>query len=254
MSKTALITGATSGIGEATAKKLAQLKFKLILTGRRKDRLNNLKNLLNDQFGIEVLTLNFDIQDKEATSTAIESIPTDWQNIDLLINNAGLAAGADPVDKASWLDWEAMIDTNIKGLLYLSRMVIPWMVEQKKGHIINLSSIAGINTYANGSVYCASKHAVNAITEGMRIDLLPYNIKVTSISPGAVETEFSMVRFKGDQKAVDKVYDGLVPLSADDIADTIEFVVTRPSHVNINDILIMPTQQANSYYTNRIKI
>lgn len=251
MTKIALITGATSGIGEATAYKLASLKMNLILTGRRSDRLKSLKVLLENKYHIDVITLTFDIQIKDDVLQAINSIEDNWRDIDILINNAGLAAGFDPIEKANWEDWETMIDTNIKGLLFLSKQIIPLMIERKKGHIINLSSIAGINTYANGSVYCASKHAVNSITEGMRIDLLKHQIKVSSVSPGAVETEFSMVRFKGDENKANNVYKGFVPLNANDIAETIEFIVTRPDHVNINDILIMPTQQANSYYTHR---
>lgn len=253
MRNIAIITGATSGIGEATAHKLASLNYHLIITGRRESKLKELKKELQNKYQIEIITLAFDIQNTTFTSSAIQSIPKEWQKIDVLINNAGLAAGFDSIDQAEWNDWEAMIDTNIKGLLYFSRQIIPWMVERKSGHIINISSIAGKNTYANGSVYCASKHAVNAITEGMRIDLLKHNIKVTSVAPGAVETEFSMVRFKGDKDAANKVYQGFTPLNAKDIADTIEFVITRPAHVNINDILIMPTQQANSYYTHRLE-
>ena len=247
----ALITGATSGIGKATALKLASMDYELIITGRRKNNLEILKKRILENYNIKITILPFDIRDQHATEHAINNLPKEWLNIDLLINNAGLAAGFDPVNEASWNDWETMIDTNVKGLLYLSRLIIPFMVSRKQGHIINISSIAGINTYANGSVYCASKHAVNAITEGMRIDLLKHNIKVSSIAPGAVETEFSLVRFKGDADAAKKVYKGFVPLNAKDIAETIEFVITRPQHVNINDILIMPTQQANSYYTYR---
>ncbi|MBN2167193.1 MAG: SDR family NAD(P)-dependent oxidoreductase [Marinilabiliaceae bacterium] len=251
MNKIALITGTTSGIGEATAKNLAKIGYDLIITGRRKDRLDILKTSIIKECNNNVLQLCFDIRNTTDVLYAINSLPESWQNIDVLINNAGLAAGFDPVDKALWEDWETMIDTNVKGLLYLSRQIIPLMKKRQKGHIINISSIAGINTYANGSVYCASKHAVNAITEGMRIDLLPYNIKVSSISPGAVETEFSNVRFKGDDEAIKKIYKGFTPLNANDIADTIKFIITRPDHVNINDILIMPTRQANSYYTFR---
>ncbi|MCW3804117.1 SDR family NAD(P)-dependent oxidoreductase [Plebeiibacterium marinum] len=251
MNKIALITGATSGIGEATTLTLAKLGYNTIITGRREERLIKLKNTLENNHKIKVLTLCFDIRNQEDTMAALQKIPVEWQKIDILINNAGLAAGAEKVDDASWDKWKQMIDTNITGLLFLSKEIIKGMTERKNGHIVNISSIAGINVYEGGSVYCASKHAVNAITQGMRIDLLKYNIKVTSVSPGMVDTEFSLVRFDGDQDKADNVYKGVVPLSAQDIADSIEFVVTRPGHVNINDILIMPAQQANAYYTHR---
>jgi len=251
MNKIALITGATSGIGEATAKMLANQNYNCIITGRRTERLNTLKIFLESEYKIKALVLSFDIRNQIETSTAVNSIPSEWQNIDILVNNAGLASGTETMDNADWRKWEQMIDTNVKGLLYLSKDIIKGMVERKKGHIINISSIAGINVYEGGSVYCASKHAVNAITQGMRIDLLKHNIKVTSISPGMVETEFSVVRFGGDKEKADNVYKGVVPLSAQDIAEAIEFAITRPAHVNINDILIMPTQQANAYYTDR---
>ncbi|MBK3517147.1 SDR family oxidoreductase [Carboxylicivirga marina] len=250
MDKIALITGATSGIGKATALKLAKTGYQIIITGRRNDKLQALKLELEES-NTKVLALSFDIRDHEATKSAIEQIPNDWQTIDVLVNNAGLAAGADPIYDGLWSDWEQMIDTNIKGLLYLSKLIIPGMMERKSGHIINVSSIAGKETYANGNVYCASKHAVEAITKGMRIDLLPFNIKVSSVSPGMVETEFSVVRFHGDQEKADNVYKGLTPLYADDIADAIEFMVTRPAHVNINDMLIMPTAQATAVYNHR---
>ncbi len=252
MDKIALITGATSGIGEATTLLLAKLGYNTIITGRREDRLLKLKESITNTFSVKVLSLCFDIRHQEDTLKALNSIPSDWKNIDLLVNNAGLAYGTEKVDEAVWEKWQQMIDTNITGLLFLSKEIIKGMVDRKSGHIINISSIAGINVYEGGSVYCATKHAVNAITKGMRIDLLKHNIKVTSIAPGMVETEFSLVRFDGDRNKADNVYKGVVPLSAQDIAETIEFVVTRPPHVNINDILIMPTQQANAYYTNRV--
>jgi len=251
MNPTAIITGATSGIGEATARKLASLGYRLIITGRRNDRLERLRHEIKKNYSVEVLPLCFDIRDNAATEAAIESLPTNWQVIDLLINNAGLASGFGPIHEGKLENWEQMIDTNIKGLLYISRCITPGMVARKKGHIINISSIAGIEAYENGNVYCATKHAVNAITKGMRIDLLKHHIKVTSISPGAVETEFSIVRFDGDKSKADKVYEGLNPLLAEDIADAIEFAVTRPPHVNINDMLIMPTQQASAVYNVR---
>lgn len=252
MNKTALITGATSGIGRAVAKKLAQNGYNIIITGRRNNLLEALKNEINKEVpGIEVLTLNFDVRKQKEVSEAINGLPEKWSKIDVLVNNAGLAAGLDPIHEGSLDDWEQMIDTNVKGLLYITRCVTPSMVKNKSGHIINLGSIAGKEVYENGNVYCATKHAVDALTKGMRIDLLPYNIKVTSIDPGMVETEFSMVRFKGDKKRSDKVYEGLTPLGAEDIADAILFVVTRPPHVNINDMIIMPTAQANSVKTFR---
>lgn len=252
MNKTALITGATSGIGRAVAKKLAQNGYNIIITGRRSNLLEALKNEISKEVpGIEVLALNFDVRKQKEVSEAINGLPEKWSKIDVLVNNAGLAAGLDPIHEGSIDDWEQMIDTNVKGLLYITRCVTPSMVKNKSGHIINLGSIAGKEVYENGNVYCATKHAVDALTKGMRIDLLPYNIKVTSIDPGMVETEFSMVRFKGDKKRSDKVYEGLTPLGADDIADAILFVVTRPPHVNINDMIIMPTAQANSVKTFR---
>ena len=250
MEQIAMITGATSGIGKATAIKLAKLGFNLIITGRREERLVELQGKLEKE-GVKTKILCFDIRDTKAIEGAVSKIENEWKNIDILVNNAGLAAGADPIQNGLWSDWEQMIDTNIKGLLYLSKQIIPLMIERKKGQIINISSIAGKETYANGNVYCATKHAVEAITKGMRIDLLPHNIKVSSVSPGMVETEFSVVRFHGDQNKADNVYAGLTPLYANDIADTIEFIVTRPAHVNINDILIMPTAQASAVYNQR---
>lgn len=250
MKKTAMVTGATSGIGKATAKKLASLGYNLILTGRREDRLKELQEELNND-SIQIITLCFDIRVTADVESAIQKLSDEWLDIDLLVNNAGLAAGADPIYNGLWSDWEQMIDTNIKGLLYLSKLIIPRMMERKQGHIINISSIAGKETYANGNVYCATKHAVEAITKGMRIDLLPYNIKVSSVSPGMVETEFSIVRYHGDKDKADNVYKGLIPLYAEDIADAIEFMVTRPAHVNINDMLIMPTAQASAVYNHR---
>lgn len=251
MKKIAIVTGATSGIGMATAKKLAQLEYQLIITGRREERLGELKASIENKYNTKVLPLVFDIRNKQATQAALNTLTDDWKQINLLINNAGLAAGADPIQNGQWSDWEQMIDTNVKGLLWLSKQIIPGMIERKSGQIINISSIAGKEVYANGNVYCASKHAVDAITKGMRIDLLPHGIKVSSVAPGMVETEFSVVRYHGDQEKADNVYKGLTPLYADDIADTIEFIVTRPAHVNINDILIMPTAQATATYNHR---
>ncbi|MDP4185204.1 MAG: SDR family oxidoreductase [Bacteroidota bacterium] len=251
MEKTVLITGATAGIGQACAKIFAENKYKLILTGRRSERLESLKNELQQQYQVEIITLNFDVRDKNQVETAIDSLPETWKAIDILINNAGLAAGLDPIQLGDIDDWERMIDTNLKGLLYMSRKVSPLMTARKSGHIINISSIAGKEVYPNGNVYCATKHAVSALTRGMRIDLLPYGIKVSAICPGMVETEFSVVRFHGDEDKAGKVYDGLTPLSAMDIAETIYFMATRPAHVNLDDVVIMPTAQGSSRDTFR---
>ncbi|WP_291856169.1 SDR family NAD(P)-dependent oxidoreductase [Marinilabilia sp.] len=250
MNKIALVTGATSGIGKACAAMLARNGYNLIITGRRENRLNELAQKLSNN-NVEVKTLVFDVRHKEAVENAILSLPEEWKSPDILINNAGLAAGADPIQDGDWMDWEQMIDTNVKGLLAVSKAVMPGMIKRKKGHIINVSSIAGSEVYANGNVYCASKHAVHAITKGMRIDLLPHNIKVSSISPGMVETEFSMVRYHGDKEKADKVYDGITPLYAEDVADAVEFMITRPAHVNVNDMLLMPTAQASAVYNHR---
>jgi 3-hydroxy acid dehydrogenase / malonic semialdehyde reductase len=249
--KTALITGATAGIGYETAFLLAQNNYNLILTGRRKERLESVKNKLESAFSCKILLLNFDIRSKKATEAALNNIPEAWKAIDVLINNAGLAAGLGPVNSADVDDWDNMIDTNVKGLLYTSRIVTPWMVERQTGHVINITSIAGKEVYPNGSVYCGTKHAVAAITKAMRIELMPFGIKVSSIAPGAVETEFSLVRFRGDQNKADQVYKGFEPLTAKDIAETILFVLSRPAHVNINDLLIMPTNQASARDFNR---
>jgi hypothetical protein len=249
--KTALITGATAGIGFETALLLAQNNYKLILTGRRNERLLSVKNDLETSFGCQVYTLNFDIRSKSETENALNSLPDEWKAIDVLINNAGLAAGLAPVNSADVQDWEDMIDTNVKGLLYITRIVTPWMIERKSGHIISISSVAGKESYPNGSVYCGTKHAVSAISKAMRIELMPHGIKVSTISPGAVDTEFSLVRFRGDKGRADQVYKGFTPLSGKDIAEAILFVLNRPAHVNIDDILIMPTDQASARDFNR---
>lgn len=244
MKKTALITGATSGIGEATAVLLASEGCDVILTGRRKQLLEKLEERIRRESGSEVCSLCFDIRDSGAVKAAIGSLEPEWRDIDILVNNAGLAAGLNTIDQGLESDWEQMIDTNIKGLLYITREVSPLMVARKKGHILNISSIAGKESYEKGNVYCATKHAVDSLSRSMRIDLLPHNIKVTNIAPGMAETEFSLVRFKGDRARAAKVYEGLKPLTALDIAETILFAITRPEHVCINDLLIMPTAQA----------
>jgi len=241
--KTALITGATSGIGRATAHEFAKHGIRLILCGRRQERLDTIQRALSKQ--TDVITLKFDVRDKAEVFKAIESLPASFKNIDILINNAGNAHGLDPIQTGDTDDWDAMMDINVKGLLYVSKAVIPQMTERQSGHIINIGSSAGKEVYPKGNVYCASKHAVIAITDGMRIDLNPFNIKVTAINPGLVETEFSQVRFKGDAIA-NNVYKGYKALQPEDIADIIYFAITRPSHVNIADLLVFPTAQANS--------
>ncbi len=251
MNKVGLITGATSGIGQATAQLLAKHQWDLILTGRREERLKLLKTHIEKETGTRVHTLQFDIRSATETEQAINRLPERWQNIDLLINNAGLAMGLSSIEEGNSEDWDTMIDTNIKGLLYITRLISPQMVKKGNGHIINISSIAGKETYPLGNVYCASKHAVESLTKGMRIDLLKHGIKVSSVSPGAVQTEFSLVRFKGDQNKANQVYKGFTPLNAEDVAETILFILSRPSHVNIDDILIMPTDQAYSRDFNR---
>jgi 3-hydroxy acid dehydrogenase / malonic semialdehyde reductase len=246
MQKIVLITGATSGIGEATARLLAANGFNLILTGRRGDRLNALKEEVTQHTSARIHTLAFDIRDPQATQEALTGLPEEFRKVDILINNAGLAVGFSTIDEGNPDDWERMIDTNVKGLLYITRLISQQMVKRREGHIVNLSSIAGKETYPYGNVYCATKHAVQSLTKAMRLDFLPYNIKVSSVSPGAVNTEFSLVRFKGDKERADHVYEGFTPLYARDIAETILFVITRPAHVNIDDILVMPTNQAYS--------
>lgn len=242
--KTVCITGATSGIGKAIALRLAKENYQLILTGRRADRLDELKNELENSFNIKIATLCFDIREYEEVEQALELLPDECKDIDILVNNAGLAAGLAPVYSGDIDDWEQMIDTNIKGLLYMTRLVSPRMVARKSGHIINIGSIAGREVYPNGVVYCATKHAVDALSKGMRMDFLPYGIKVTQVCPGAVETEFSVVRFKGDNQRADKVYEGYQSLVAEDIAEAVCYAVSQPAHVDIQDLLIMPTAQA----------
>jgi len=251
MRKTALITGATAGIGEATARLLAKNGYDIIITGRRKERLDHLKKELEENTDARVHALHFDVRDRRAVEQAIDSLPAAWQTIDVLVNNAGLAAGFAPIQEGDIADWEQMIDTNVKGLLYVSRKVLPGMVERRSGHVVNISSIAGKEVYANGNVYCASKFAVDALNKAMRIDLVDYGVKVTSVNPGAVETEFSMVRFKGDEEKAKNVYKGMEPLHAEDIAEVVLFALSRPDHVNINEIIVTPKAQANAFYIHR---
>ncbi|MEE4177012.1 MAG: SDR family oxidoreductase [Bacteroides sp.] len=246
MTKTTMITGATSGIGKACAMRFAAMGNKLIITGRRVNRLENLKSEIEDTWHVPVLLLNFDVRDNKAVRAAIDGLPDDWKEIDILVNNAGLALGFDPIEEGSLEDWEQMIDTNIKGLLFVTRAVSPGMKMRKKGHIINIGSIAGREVYPKGNVYCSTKHAVDALSQGMRIDLVSHGIKVTQISPGAVETEFSKVRFHGDDERAKNVYKGFKPLSGEDVAEVVAYVTTLPGHVNINDLLIMPAAQASA--------
>ena len=250
MSKIALITGATAGIGEACARLFAQQKYNLILTGRRTERLSVLADDLITKYGIQVKFLTMDVRNKEEVAM-LETLSEDWKKVDVLINNAGLSQGMDPINAGSTADWEVMIDTNIKGLLYVTKVVSNWMIKHKSGHIVNLGSIAGKETYLNGNVYCASKHAVDALNQGMRMDLNQYGIRVGAINPGMVETGFSEVRFKGDKERASKVYQGFDALQAEDIADIIYFVVSRPYHVNIADLIVMPTAQASSTIVRR---
>jgi 3-hydroxy acid dehydrogenase / malonic semialdehyde reductase len=247
MNKIVFITGATSGFGEACAYKFAQNNYDLILNGRRAVRLEKLKKKLEEEYKITCYLLPFDVRNQQAVFDAIKNLPKEWKQIDILINNAGLALGRDLFPEADLLDWNTMIDTNIKGLLYVSKAVVPFMVERKKGHIINLGSIAGKEAYVSGNVYCATKAAVDSVSKGMRMDLLPYHIKVTAIHPGAAETEFSIVRFKGAEESAKKMYEGYHALSAADVADIIFYTASLPSHVCINDLVVTPTQQANSY-------
>lgn len=245
-----MVTGATAGFGKATALKFAENGFNVIITGRRKERLKELEEEIAGK-KVNVLSLNFDVRNREEVESAVNNLPSEWKNIDILVNNAGLAVGLSHIDNGETDDWDRMIDTNVKGLLYVTRAVSPLMVTRNKGHIFNIASIAGKEVYENGSVYCATKHAVDALSKAMRIDLLRHNIRVTNIAPGMAETEFSVVRFKGDLKKADAVYKGVEPLSAEDIAGVIFFCATLPPHVCINDLVITPTQQAGAHYVFR---
>jgi NADP-dependent 3-hydroxy acid dehydrogenase YdfG len=247
MSKIILVTGASSGFGKAIATKFAAGGWNVIITGRRKEKLDELAKALEANYGIKTLSLVFDVQDKKAVFDNLQNLPTEWQAINILVNNAGLALGRDSFENANLEDWETMIDTNVKGLLYASKAVLPILIKEK-GHIINIGSTAGKEVYKDGNVYCASKHAVDAISKAQRIDLLQYQIKVTAIHPGAADTEFSVVRFKGDAEKAKAVYTGYTPLMAEDIADTVWYVANTPAHVCINDLVITCTAQANSMY------
>lgn len=247
-----LVTGATSGIGKSTAEIFAKNGHNLIITGRREERLQEIKKQLESNFKIKVTALCFDIRNLKEVENAVSKLSAENKKIDILVNNAGLAAGLGPIQNGETDHWERMIDTNIKGLLYITRAVSNLMIENKKGHIINIGSVAGKEVYANGNVYCATKHAVDALNKSMRIDLLAHGIKVTAVNPGMVETEFSVVRFDGDEDRAKKVYMGLQPLTPEDIAETIFWIANRPAHVNINDILIMPSAQATAANVIRI--
>jgi len=248
MEKIVVITGATSGIGEACAIKYAEAGYNLVITGRRAERLHKLSNELANRFNVKVLPLVFDVQNKNEVDQYLGNLPAAWQQVDILINNAGLALGRDLFEEADMNDWETMLNTNVHGLLYVSRAILPYMIAQKKGHIVNMGSVAGKEVYERGNAYCASKYAVDAIGKAMRIDLLRHNIRVTNINPGAVETEFSEVRFKGDKEKAAATYAGLKPLTGADIADTIFYCTQLPPHVCINDLVITCTQQAGTYY------
>lgn len=251
MKKIVLITGATAGIGLSTAKIFAKNSYNLIITGRRSDRLDELEKYLKSNYNVNILSLNFDVRNLNEVEDKLGNLPDEWRNIDILVNNAGLAVGLGHIDNGVIDDWERMIDTNIKGLLYVTRIISPLMVKRNKGHILNIGSIAGKEVYENGNVYCASKYAVDALSKAMRIDLVKNNIKVTNIAPGMVDTEFSLVRFKGDEEKAKIPYNGMKPLTGDDIADVIYYCSTLPEHVNINDVLIMPTSQASATVVDR---
>lgn len=251
MKKIAMITGATSGFGEATAHEFAKNGYDVIITGRRLERLNALAGELKKQYGAEAYILNFDVRSNADTQKNINGLPERWQNIDVLVNNAGLASGLSRIQEGNIDDWEKMIDTNVKGMLYVTRCVAPMMIKNGKGHIINIGSTAGKEAYLNGNVYCATKFAVDALTRSMRIDMLPHGIRVTSVCPGMAETEFSVVRFHGDTDKARNVYKGMQPLTAGDIADVIYYVASRPPHVNVSDIVVTPLAQATINYINR---
>ncbi len=249
--KVILITGATSGIGEATAKAFAAEGANVILTGRRKERLQSLSHFILKKYNVKTLTIHLDVRNKNEVEKSINSLPDEWKKIDILVNNAGLGRGLNPLFEDDINGWEEMIDTNIKGLLYVTRFVVPGMVERKSGHVINIGSIAGHEAYKGGGVYCATKHAVTAITRSLRLDLLGKGVRVSTVDPGMVETEFSLVRFYGDKEKAKKVYEGLIPLKGEDIAEAVIFCATRPPHANINEMIIMPSAQANAFFSYR---
>jgi len=251
MNKIVFITGATSGFGRAMAKKFGRNNFDVIISGRRTDRLEKLKAELETNNHCNAYALTLDVRDKHAVNKAISELPEKWKNISILINNAGLASGLDLLQDGDIQDWDKMIDTNVKGLLYISKAVMPYMIENQSGHIINIGSTAGKEVYEKGNVYCASKHAVDAISKGMRIDLLQHNIKVTQIAPGAAETEFSVIRFHGDEEKAKAAYNGYKPMSAEDIAEITYYTTTLPAHLCINDLVMTSLSQANSFYINR---
>lgn len=252
MNQIVLITGATSGFGKSMAYKYAENNYSLIITGRRTERLNELKAEIETKYGVEVLALSFDVRNKEEVDKAIDSLPKEWKYIDILINNAGLALGTGGIQDGNVEDWETMINTNVKGLLYVSKAVMPLMIERETGHIVNIGSTAGKETYPGGNVYCATKHAVHALSDGMRMDLVKYGIKVTEVCPGMAETEFSLVRYKGDKQAADNVYKGVTPLVGEDIADIVYFITSGlGKHVEIREIEISCQQQASAFVVNR---
>jgi len=243
--KIVLVTGATSGIGEACARKFAQNGYRVIVNGRKQDKLDALAQVLRADGATDVLTLAFDVRDREQVKASLDSLPAEWQSVDVLVNNAGLALGLDPEYDGNFDDWDTMIDTNIKGLLNMTRLVVPGMVKRNRGHVINIGSVAGDAAYANGNVYCATKSAVKALSDGLRIDVAHTNVRVTNIKPGLVETNFSVTRFHGDADRADKVYDGIAPLTGDDIAESVFFAASAPPHVQIAEMLILATHQAN---------
>lgn len=251
MNGLALITGASSGFGKAIAEKFASRGYDIIITGRRKNKLEELSSSIKQKFPVKILVLDFDVQDKKAVDQHLANLPEEWRQIDVLVNNAGLALGKDYFEEANMDDWETMIDTNVKGLMYVTRAILPFMIARKKGHIINMGSVAAKEVYERGNGYSASKFAVDALSKAMRIDLLRHNIRVTAIHPGAAETAFSLVRFKGNEQEAQKVYEGFTPLSAEDVAETTWFCASLPPHVCINDLVITPTAQANSFYLNK---
>jgi 3-hydroxy acid dehydrogenase / malonic semialdehyde reductase len=251
LKKIVFITGATSGFGEACAYKFAENGWSLILNGRRLGRLKEISKSLKEKFATDAYLLPFDVRNQKAVSQQVETLPEEWRKVDVLINNAGLALGRDLFQEGNVEDWDTMLDTNVKGLIYVSKAVLPFMITRKKGHVINLGSVAGKEVYERGNVYCASKFAVDALTKSMRVDLLQHGIKVTGIHPGAADTEFSLVRFKGNEEAAKKMYEGYQPLTAGDVADAIFYTASLPSHVCINDLVITCTAQANAIYFNK---